>query len=140
VSCFSDRCFGGRLFCDWCGGFCNRGGNFRSRRFDCGDLSNGGGCRTGELALLDALVDDDGEIAAGGVDDRGQALRGRLNEEEELREELFLARQGGEGLDLLDGDDLAVDDAQLEGELGVVLDPVGEGLGECDRIARGVGD
>ncbi len=57
-------------------------------------LRCGGGA--GKLALLDALVDDDGEIAAGGVDDRGQALRGRLDEEEELREELFLARQGGE--------------------------------------------
>ncbi len=31
-----------------------------------------GACK---LALLDALVDDDGEIAAGGVDDRRQTLR-----------------------------------------------------------------
>ena len=43
-------------------------------------------------------------------------------------------------LDLLDRDDLAVDDAQLEGELRVVLDPGRERLGERDRIAGGVGD
>ena len=117
--------------------FRNRGGfsGGLSRR-----LSSGCGCGAGELVLFDALVDDDGEVAAGGVDDRGQTLRGRLNQEEELREELFLARHGGEGLDLVDRDHLAVDDAQLEGELRVVLDPGGEGLGERDRIAGGVGD
>ena len=104
----------------------------------CFGYGSGGG--SGKLALLDALVDDDGEIAASGVDDRNQTLRGRLNQEEELREELFLARQGGERLDLVDGDDLAVDDAQLEGELRVVLDPGGERLGQRDRIARGIGD
>ncbi len=94
----------------------------------------------GELALLDALVDDDCEVAASCVDDRREALRGGLNEEEELREELFLARHGRQLADLANVDHLAVDDAQLKGELCVVLDPVRQGLGQRDRIAGGVGD
>ena len=60
--------------------------------------STGTAAGAGKLALFHALIDNHSQIAAGGVDDGGQALRRRLNQEEELREELFLARQGGEAL------------------------------------------
>src|SRR5258708_22233017 len=122
--CFCCRSFG--LNFRRCGRFCDR----------C--CRSGCCCGTGELALLDALIDDDGEIAAGGIDDRCQTLRRRVDEEKELREELFLARHGGQFADLANVDHLAVDDAQLEGELGVVLDPGGKSLGESYRITGGV--
>src|SRR5229473_1663592 len=117
--------------CNCCWSLCNCCWRFCDR---CSSRSSSNGCRTGKLALLDTLIDDDGEIAAGGVDDRGQTLRRGVDQEEELREELFLARHGGQFADFANVDHLAVDDAQLEGELRVVLDPGGQGFGKGYRI------
>ena len=94
---------------------------FRGRFSRC--RCSGGRCACGELVRLHGLVDDNCEVAAGCVDDCGDAGCRRVDEEEELGEELFLARQRRQVVDLCNVDNLAVNDTELEGELRVVLDP-----------------
>src|SRR5580700_11750285 len=52
-----------------------------------------------KLFLLHTLAQHHGQVAAGGVEHRCQPLRRRIDEEEQLREDLFLARHGGQRLD-----------------------------------------
>ncbi len=95
---------------------------------------------TSKLALLDSLIDHDRQVATRGIDHRGEALRGGVDQEEKLREELFLARQGSQGCNFFLSDNLPVDDAELEGKLCVVLDPGRKRLGERNRITGGIGN
>jgi hypothetical protein len=61
-----------------------------------------------------------------GVEHRSQPLRRSIDQEQKLREQLFLARHGGQRLDFFDIHQLAVDDAQLELELRVLANPLGK--------------
>ena len=56
--------------------------------------------RCAKLVLLHALVDHHGQIAAGCIDAPCQALGRRLDQEQQLREDLFLARHGRQLADL----------------------------------------
>src|SRR3974390_2715893 len=93
-----------------------------------------------ELLFLDALVDDDGQVAADSVHRSNQALRRGTDQEQQLRVNLFLRRHVRERLDVFDRDDAAFDHTGLEGEFRVVFRVLGERLRERNWIAFGVGD
>jgi len=76
-------------------------------------------------------------VAACGIEHGNQPLRRRIDEEEQLGKELFLARHGGQRLDFFDGEQLAVDNAQLEMKLGIFAGPLGKDFGQRHRIAGG---
>src|SRR5512146_2606674 len=99
-----------------------------------------GGFLAGKLVLLHALVDHYGQVAPHGVHGRDQPLRGGIDQEQQLGVNLLARRHGGQRLDLLGGDDAAVQHAQLEGKLRGVLDVLGNGLSQGHRSAGRIGD
>jgi hypothetical protein len=100
-------------------------GRFLSCRFYYCRFNHRSSSGTAKFTLFDALVDYDCEVAARSVDNRRQALCRRLDEEEKLREQLFLTWHVGKLGDLLNGDNFAVNDTKLEGKRCIVLDPGG---------------
>src|ERR1051325_5508161 len=69
-----------------------------------------------ELLLLDALPYNNRQVTSHCVHRRRQARCRSLQQEQQLRIELFLRRHGGQRLDLFRRDQLALDHTRLEGE------------------------
>src|ERR1039458_3071120 len=65
--------------------------------------------------MPNALANHHSQIAARRIDDRRQPLCRRIHKEEQLREDLFLARHGRQRLHVVHAQQLAVQDAHLEG-------------------------
>ena len=78
----------------------------------------------GKLFFFHALAQNHRQVASCRIEDGHQALRRSIDEEQQLREELFLARQGGQRLHFGHIQQLAVHDAQLELELSVFANPL----------------
>src|SRR5579864_8890386 len=93
-----------------------------------------------ELLLLDALVDDHRQVSAYRTHCRNQALRRGIDQEQELRHQLFLRRHRGQRFDLFNIDDAAFNHTDLEGKFRRVLGVLGQSFGHRDGIAGGIGD
>src|SRR5205823_14632562 len=80
------------------------------------------------------------QITSDGINSGDQSLRQSVNEEEQLRISLFLARQRGESFDLVDRDQLALNYAELERKLRVVADILCKRPRQGHRVSAGVGN
>src|SRR6202451_1005060 len=93
-----------------------------------------------ELLLLHTLVDDHRQIASNRIHHGRQTLGRSVDQEQQLRIELFFRRHGGQRFDLLDRNDLAFDYADLESKFRRVLGVLGQSLGHRDGVASGIGN
>src|SRR5690349_20150633 len=87
-----------------------------------------------ELFCLDRFLHNHGQISIERCERGRAAPRGRLQQEHDLADQLFLGRQKSQLLNFRDGQDASFDHACLETKSGHVLGNLGEYLGQRNRV------